>query len=68
MKPPNYETLLNRIPEELIVRRAASINGRKGENKGGARPGAGRRASMVPCHRCGAIVTKTQAIRGHGCR
>jgi hypothetical protein len=65
MKTPNYDKLLDRIPDYLIVRRAASINGR---NSGGARAGAGRPAEKAKCPRCGAQVTKTQAIRGHGCR
>jgi hypothetical protein len=61
----DYQKLLDRIPEEEIIRRAAQINGRK---SGGFREGAGRPVTYTKCPRCGERVTKTQAIRGHGCR
>jgi len=28
----------------------------------------GRPVTLVPCTRCGRLVTKTEARRGHGCR
>jgi hypothetical protein len=34
---------------------------------GGARLGTGPKPQYVECPRCGEQVTKTQAVRGHGC-
>jgi hypothetical protein len=44
----DYQKLLDRIPEEEIIRRAAQINGRK---SGGFREGAGRPVTYTKCPR-----------------
>jgi hypothetical protein len=61
----NYEKLLDRIPADAIMKRAASISGKRGG--GGARPNSGPKPTYVKCRFCGQRVTKTQAARGHGC-
>ena len=60
-------SLPDTIPEDLIVSRAAKIQRRKATT-GGSRPGAGRPTTLVPCPRCGQMVTPTKAKRGHGCQ
>lgn len=43
----------HQIADEIIVKAAASINGKKGTNKGGARKGAGRPSKIQTLYRAG---------------
>lgn len=57
------------IPEEAFLSELGRRNAAKRISPlGGYRSGAGRKPQMVKCSRCGQMVTKTQALRGHGCR
>jgi len=57
------------IPDQMLLSEIGRRNAARRTTAGGARPGAGRKPQMVKCPRgCGRMVTKTQALRGHGCR
>lgn len=58
------------IPDAVFLSEVGRRNAAKRTSPlGGYRPGAGRKPQMVKCPRgCGRMVTKTQALRGHGCR
>jgi hypothetical protein len=56
------------IPDDALYSEIGRRNAARRVNAGGARAGAGRKAEMVACPRCGASVSKTEARRGHGCQ
>jgi hypothetical protein len=57
------------VPDDAFYAEAARRMVKRRKVSGGARAGAGRPKEFVPCPRgCGQMVTKTQAIRGHGCQ
>jgi hypothetical protein len=56
------------IPDEVLYPEIGRRNAARRKSAGGFREGAGRKPEMVRCPRCGASVSKTEALRGHGCR
>ncbi|MGH9619692.1 MAG: hypothetical protein ACRD45_08295 [Bryobacteraceae bacterium] len=63
---PGWE--LASIPDAALYSEVGRRNAARRQTAGGFRIGAGRKPELIPCPRCGAKVTKTQALRGHGCR
>jgi predicted RNA-binding Zn-ribbon protein involved in translation (DUF1610 family) len=59
---------LRSIPDDVFFSESGRRQAAMRVNPGGFREGAGRKAIMVPCPRCGERVTRTEARRGHGCK
>ncbi len=55
---------LSSIPDDVFMSESGRRQAARLANPGGYRKTAGRKKEMVPCPRCGATVTKTEARRG----